>query len=254
MLKVSAVAESISAFSSRWPAELLPSMCSRGALFAAFVTVCVGTVPDYYRSLSFVISECTRRANISSHDLSMIMAIEGIQPRTFVASRPRLTRHGSLLQFATANAAYTSASGAHSPKSQQDVLLLLRSRCCSRVLTDIRSIQADSSLPVTPARSSPSFARSSPASRTPQPRASEPPGSRRVTRRASDSSTIKGNAEKLMDKGDKGSDSEGFSFGGIWNMAKKARKKMVRFFSALSRETLFILVDTGKIFWRIADK
>jgi hypothetical protein len=135
----------------------------------------------------------------------------------------------SLLHFATANAAYTSSSGAASIARQQDVLLLLRSRCCIRVLSDIHAIQADSSLPVTPIRASPSVSRPSP-SKTPQRLSSEPLGSR--TRRASASSAVKGTPEKLVDKGDKGSDSEGFSFRGIVNMAKNARQKMVRLFSA----------------------
>jgi hypothetical protein len=104
-------------------------------------------------------------------------------------------------------------------------------RCCLRVLADIHSIEADSSLPVTPVRPSPAAARASPSSKTPQPRASEPPGSRRVTRRASDSSAIKGTKpEKNAERGDKGSDSEGFSFGGLLKAVKSVRQKMVRFF------------------------
>jgi hypothetical protein len=131
MLKVSAVAESISAFSSRWPAELLPSMGSRHASsLPPRVTVLAGGVPDYYRSLSFVISECTRRANISSHDLSMMISVHSIHPRPLVQGPPRMTRHSSLLQFATANAAYASSTGASLASPEQDVLLLLRRRCC----------------------------------------------------------------------------------------------------------------------------
>jgi len=132
MLKISAVAESISAFSSRWPAERLPGM---RPLLARFVDITIDTcractIPDYYRSLSFVISECTRRANISSYDLSMMIAVEGMKPRTMLPVAPRMTRHSSLLQFATANAAYTSAFALPSQASQQDVLLLLRNRFC----------------------------------------------------------------------------------------------------------------------------
>jgi hypothetical protein len=133
MLKISAVAESISAFSSRWPAERLPGMRPPLALpiYSTPDPSPSGTIPDYYRSLSFVISECTRRANISSYDLSMMIAVEGMKPRTMLPVAPRMTRHSSLLQFATANAAYTSAfAGVPSQASQQDVLLLLRNRFC----------------------------------------------------------------------------------------------------------------------------
>jgi len=47
-----------------------------------------------------------------------------------------------------------------------------------------------------------------------------------VTRRASDSSAVK------ESKGDKGSDSEGFSFGGLLKAVKSVRQKMVRSFAA----------------------
>lgn len=199
---------------------------------------CACTIPDYYRGLSFVISECTRRANISSHDLSMMMAVEGIQPRNLLSGRPRMSRHSSLLHFATVNAAYTSASGAHASASPQDVLLLLRNKCYIRVLADIKSIRADPSLPVTPVRSSPAVVRSSPSSKTPQTRASEPPGSRILTRRASDSSAI-----KVMDKGDKGSDNEGFSFRKLW---KTARKNMVPLvLCSMPQSTCSHASDTG---------
>ena len=57
-----------------------------------------------------------------------------------------------------------------------------------------------------------------------------------------------------MDKGDKGSDSEGFSFGGLLKYAKKARQKMVRLLYVLSKEASLILVDTGPIFQRITNQ
>jgi hypothetical protein len=59
----------------------------------------------------------------------MMIAVEGIQPKMLMPAPPRMSRHGSLLQFATANAAYTSASGVSSLSPQQDVLLLLRNKC-----------------------------------------------------------------------------------------------------------------------------
>jgi hypothetical protein len=58
----------------------------------------------------------------------MMIAVEGIQPKMLMPAPPRMSRHSSLLQFATANAAYTSAAGAASLASQQDVLLLLRNK------------------------------------------------------------------------------------------------------------------------------
>lgn len=120
-------------------------------------------------------------------------------------------------------------------------------------MADIHSIEADSALPVTPARPSPAASRASPSSKTPQPRVSEIPGSRRVTRRASDS-TIKGHTEKFADRGDKGSDNEGFTFGGLIKAVKSVRQKMVLFCGDVLGVLFVILSQTGQIFWWFSHK
>jgi hypothetical protein len=57
----------------------------------------------------------------------MMIAVEGMRPRPVLREPPRMTRHSSLLQFATANAAYTSVSHTSLHQSQ-DVLLVLRNK------------------------------------------------------------------------------------------------------------------------------
>jgi hypothetical protein len=55
----------------------------------------------------------------------------------------------------------------------------------------------------------------------------------------------------VTDKGGNGSDSEGFSFGGLIKAVKSVRQKMVPLYAALPRINIVMFV-AGQVLWRVA--